>query len=456
MNWMIRVPFPAGFDGVKEIPSTRRTLKNCFNNGEGIIFQRAGIETISMPGGVSRGTFVWNDHYHIVSSNDLLRVDSLLTGATTTIGTIAGTAPVRAAAGFNEAGILVEGGEVYTLDKDDVLTNVSAFPFFQPCIDVCFINGRHVWIPANGDPAFYSDVGNSSSIQALSFFDAEELPDKNRACWNLRNTLGIGGGNSIEFFRDTGATTTPFRRVSGARVDAGVIGGHIEYGDTIAFVGRKKDQGFGIFVLGESGLKISNKAVDDILNQYTESELTTTISGRFVDRYGHDILTMTFKRHSLGFLKGQWFEIDTRVDGYQKPWAGGYVRQIDGTYYCSYRGNFGKLSAVNTDFGEPMVRVIDIGFQKEEMDRFTCHDIELGIGQGTNIAAGSVALMMSRDNVNYGQPFYGTLGAIGQYQQRLRWKYPGGLGRYDGFMGMRLYTAEDINFSCSWLMADLK
>ncbi|MEH6525916.1 MAG: packaged DNA stabilization protein [Sneathiella sp.] len=455
---MGRVPFPLGFDGVKEIPSTRRTLKNCFNNGEGLIFQRPGIETISTPGGVSRGTFVWNGFHYVVSSNDLLRIDNVETGSYTNVGTIAGTAQIKADVAFNQAGIVVKGGANYTLDKSDVLVDVSGFPFFQPCVDVTVINHRHVWIPANGDPAFYSDVGDASSIQAESFFDAEELPDANRAAWNLRNTLGIGGSNSIEFFRDTGAATAPFRRVSGARVLAGVIGGHIEYEDTIAFVGRKKDQGPGIYSLSGGGapLKLSNEAVDEILNQYSEAELADTIANRMVDRYGHDILTMTFKRHSLGFFKGAWFEMDSRVGDIQKPWAGGFIRQIEGTYYSSYRGSFGKLSAVNTDFGERMLRVIDMGFEKEMLDYFTCHSIELGIGQGGNSVAGSVALMMSRDNVNYGQPFFNSLGALGEYAARLRWKYPGGLGRYNGFMGMRLYCTEDINFSCSYLKAELK
>jgi len=63
---------------------------------------------------------------------------------------------------------------------------------------------------------------------------------------------------------------------------------------------------------------------------------------------------------------------------------------------------------------------------------------------------------MSRDNVTYGTPFYRDLANIGQYDHKLIWNYPGGMGSYDGFMGLRLYTTEDVDFNADYLIANFR
>ena len=452
----MRIPFPAGFEGVEYLPKTRRVLQNCFNNGDGKIIGRPGIELIASTNAVARGSFVWNGALYHVLSQQLVKMTNLVTGTYSVIGTIAGPEPIETAIGFNEAVIVVKGGAIYTLDASDTLTDISGEDDIEPSIDVCHINGRFVYIPADGDPAFVSDVGNAASVQPLSFFDAEELPDKNNACFNFTNTLFICGTDSIELFRDAGTQPNPFQRVSGSRILNGYIGGLLEYNSTFLFIGREKDQDFGIYAIGQGQApKISNEAIDLILSTYTQAELAEAISGRIKWR-GYDLATFTLRRHSFGFFGGNWFLLDTVFDGVSRPWGAGYITQFDGEYYTAFSDKLGRIGKLNTDYGERITHIIDLAMEQADGDYFACQQIELGISQGYNAANGSVAIMMSRDNVTYGPPVYRNLGSIGQYAQKLIWNPPGGLGSYPGFMGVRIYSTEDIEFSLDYMSASLR
>ena len=295
--------------------------------------------------------------------------------------------------------------------------------------------------------------GYKRQVQGVSFFDAEELPDKNEVTFNLNNTLYIGGTDSVELFRDTGASPNPFQRLTGARISAGYIGGLLEYNRTFFFIGRLKDQGFGIFSIGQGDApKISNEPIDLILAGYTEAELATAVSNRFVWR-GYDIATFTLKRDSFGFFNGNWFLLDTHINDKPVVWKGGFITQFGGEYFTASEGNIGKLVRSNQDYGNPVSKVIDIGFEQEGGEYFTSQDLGIDISQGYSVEVGSrgafssafssafdvfhlvevdrtIGLFMSRDNVLYGPASFGDVGKAGQYGAHLQWNPPGGLGTY--------------------------
>lgn len=445
---MPRIKFPLGLTETEFLPRTRRDLKNCFNNGQNAIVGRPGITSISTPTGVSRGSFVWNGSLYEVRGQKLYKFTNLETGAQTEIGDIADSAAVKTDIGFNEAVIVVPAGRIYKLNTSDVLTRIDTGSNFSSCQDVCHINGRFIYIPANGDPAFFSDVGDAATVQAASFFDAENLPDKNNACFNLKETLFIAGTDSIQLFRNVATNSAvPFLPIQGSRILNGYIGGLLEYNNTFLFIGREKDQDRGIYSIAQGQApKISNEIVDKILSTYTESELSDAYSMRFKWR-GYDIAVFNLPNHTIGFYGGNWFTLDTIDNGTSKPWFSWFITQFQGTYYTFYPDNFGKLSTVNSDYGNPITRIIDTGVEQEDSDYFSIDSIELGISQGYNSITGTVGLAMSDDNVTYGPMLFRELGSLGQYNHKLIWQYPGGLGGYDGFAGIRIYTTSDIQFS---------
>lgn len=206
---MPKIPFPKGHEGSENLPKTNQTLRNCWNNGRGRIIGRPGIPVLNTTSKVARGGFEWNGALYQVVSTSLIKITDTDTGAFSIIGTIAGSDPIETAIGHVHAGIVVRGGAIYSLSKTDVLTDISGNTNFRACSDIVHLDDRFLFIPADGTPAFFSDVGVIGTVQATSFFDAQVLPDKNNAAFVLKNTLAIMGENSIEFFQEHGSFSKP-------------------------------------------------------------------------------------------------------------------------------------------------------------------------------------------------------------------------------------------------------
>lgn len=419
-------------------------MKNCFNTQEGYILPRPGITSLGTVSGVARGHFVWNGARYAVYSESLYKLTS--SGSTTLVGAIDGFGPVDVAIGFNHAVIISRqsDGKGYTLNASDTLTEIVDAQFVASN-SVTHINGRFVYVPFNGDPAFFSDVGDGASIQTTAFFDAENLPDKNKVAFNLQDILFIGGTDSFQTFRDVGGSPVPYRPLS-SRIHTGYIGGVIEYAGSFAFIGRETGEDVGIYYIGQGAApKISNEYIDSILTTYTEAELGIAIPGRFKWR-GYDILTFTLERHAFGFYQGQWFLLETLFEGERIPWQAGFIVHFEQKYYTASGSRQGRLDQVNTDYGSPIERVIEGGYYHPENDDFTAGYMELGISQGYT-GSDTVGLQLSRDNVLYGPALFRSTGDVGQYSNKLVWAYPGGLGYYPGFMGWRLSTTGDVEFA---------
>ncbi len=434
---------------VTTVNSTNTAITSVTNNGGIAVFNHAGTSP-AVGEGITISGFVTNTAYNVAG------VVTLSTATTFEISSIAfgtdetGSFTLKS---FEISSIAFGSNEVggkFTL----VLADVSGNANFVPFTDVTHINGRFIYVPFSGDPAKFSDVGAAGTIQPLSFFDAEELPDKNNGCFNLRNVLYITGTDSIESFRDSGATPNPFLRVNGARLDNGFIGALLEYNATFLFIGREKDQDFGIYAVAQGvAPKISNQGIDLILSTYAIEELEAAIPGRIKWR-GFDIATFTLKRDSFGYFGGEWFLLDTIFSNRSKPWGAGFIAQFEGKYYTAFDDKVGVFENIATDYGNRITRRILTGIEEENGDFMTFQKVQLGISQGFNAGEGSVALKLTRDNVTFGQPVYRKTADIGKYADHLEWNYPGGLGTYHGFLGIEFFTTEDILSSVEYMIVE--
>ncbi len=454
---MARIPFPTGLTGTELLPQTRRTLVNCFNNLDGKIIPRPGVIELNTTNFLARGQFTWNGALYIVTGFTLIKVTNVLTGEFDVINTIEGSANVQTAIGFVDAVIVVPeaNGKIYTLDKSDAVSDISGNDNFVPCRDVAFINDRMVYIPFDGSPAFFSDAGFAGVVQATSFFDAQTLPDLNNSVFVISNTLYIGGEDSIELFRNV-TTSQVFQRIDGARIDWGVIGAVLESSLTNLFIGREKEQVAGIYATAPGAAsKISNEVIDLILTTYTQAELETATSTRFKWR-GYDIAVFSLARDSFGFFGGEWFDFNSFVGFSDVPFAATFINEFEGTYYVSFQDKIGMLAKVNFDYGQRIERRIDLAFEQEDGQRFGAQSFELGISQGFNEEITTVGLSMTRDNVLYGNTLYRKVGKKGRYKGKLVWNPAGGMGSYEGFMGIRIQTHQDLEFATNFLVANFR
>lgn len=469
---MVNVPLPNGLERTENLPRTRRLLQNCFNNGTGQIISRPGITEINDTGTIARGQFVFNGFLYVVTGEVLIKITDSDSGDFIVIDTIEGTGIIASAISFKEVVILVKGGQMYTLNEADEVDNIlddnAILLANAPYVDVAYINGRFVYIPEDGEPALFSDTTGAVDVGAFNFFDAEELPDLNNAVFNFKNTLYITGTDSIQLFTDSGPVDSPFRSIKRSRITNGFIGALIEYNETFLFIGREKDQDFGIYAIAEGfAPKISNEAIDLILGTYSQAELAAAIGGRFKWR-GHDIAYFTLARDSFGYFGNNWFVMETIIADDSVPWGGGFINQFEGEYFTAFNTKIGKLEAINTEYGQRITRIIETAFEDANNEWFACQSIDLGISQGMNPVVfesmenptggtpGSVGLSITRNGVTYGPQFFRELGAIGEFEKHLNWNFPGGLGSYDGFMGIRIYTTQDVIFNVNHLVANLR
>lgn len=461
---MAKIQYPNGIEGSEDLPRTTRLLQNIFKTRDGRLLYRPGISGLNtIADTLARGAFVWNGSLYMVFALQLIKITDTTTGAFSVIvGNIAGSDVIETDVGFNEAVIVVKStsGSIYTLDKTDTLVEIwdgaaqTGNANFASCVDVTFINDRFVYIPADGSPTFFSDPGAAGTVNVLSFFDAQVLPDKNNASFNFRNTLYIMGTDSIELFKDIGTSPVPFGRRSGGAIDNGFIGGLLEYDNTFLFIGRKKNQSPGIFAISQgTAPKISNEAIDLLLSTYTLEELGEAIPGR-INWRGNDIATFALRRDSFGFLNGNWFRLETLFNNESFPWGAGFIAQFEGEYFTAFEERIGKFTKINTDYGSPITRKIIGGIEQPDNNFFSVQEIQVGIVQGENAAVGSVNLRLSRTGVQFGDPLTRNLGDLGEYGSLLRWNYYGGLGTFEGFMAYEISSTENIAFSNDYFIMD--
>lgn len=442
-----------GIEGVNKLPETNKLLQNLFHTHDdnASIISRPAPSLISEVGDICRGGFEWNGSIYYIYSQELRKITDVETGAFTNIGAIAGDDLIFSAKGENTIGFIARGSASYTLDKFDVLVDTSTNPNFVPFVSIASINGRAVYVPETGEKVVYSDVGDFATIQPLSFFTPEQRPDDVVFCFTLDNYLYLAGTQSIERYKNV-PTDAVFVRV-GAAFDFGYIGGFMEGDQFVLFVGRKRNQSPGIFALDANRVvKISNAPIDKIIEDYTNQELTETISGR-INWLGYDLATLTLRRDSILFFKGDWSLLNTVIDNISRPWTAGFIVEFNNRYYSGFEGKFGIFEEVNFDYGNRITRIIEMSLSQENMEYMTGALLELGVSQGFNTGEKqSIGLQTTENGVLYGPILYEDLALKGNYGDKVVWEPPGGLGTYLGFMGIRLITRENLIFNADHLI----
>ena len=448
---MITSPLPKTIRYVQGLPRSEEHLVNMVNFEDSLI-TRMGVSLVTTGVGACRGRFVFNEKLYQVSGDKLIRINPI-EKSFTVIGDVSGTADIDHAIGFNQAIIIVKGGGGYVLEKSEVLTPIND-PDFLPSNEVARVNGRFVFSPSDGSPIMYSDLGDGGSIGALSFFDAEVLTDKNTGVFNFRNDLYVFGEESIQLFRDAGSTDNPFLPITGATAAQGYIAGKIEFGDTFLFLGKEKDQEAGIFAMGQGGAKrVSTPPVDSIIQQYTPDDLRTCHSQRIVWR-GHDFLCFTLPEHTFCFYRGAWSYFQS-VLHYEElaNWTVRHAVYYQGQYYTgSTDSRIGVIDDSNSDFGDPIRRVIKTFVRFPNDAPANLSSLSLAVSQGQNLESGSVGLRLSDDGSKWSQRFFKSLTDSGDKTFRIHWEAMGGLGHYrNGFVGVEFYTTSEVVFSVDGL-----
>jgi len=443
---MVAVPLPTGIKGIKDTPKLKECLVNILYAGDYLI-RTPGIELVStVATSICRGAGTWyvdGNQYRVIGGT-LYQIDS--NENVTTIGSIAGSEDCVFSGGQVELVVIVKGGAGYTYSSTAGLVQIASTNFL-PSVSVDFIDGRHVYIPADGSPAFYSEVDQAGTINSLNFFDAEELPDLNKVVINVSNNLYIGGQESFEIQRTTTEVQTPFRRRDGARVDVGYVSGIERYKSSFMFIGRERDQGFAIHVMASGGTKVvSNDAIGELLNdEYTQPELEGVNSFSYIWK-NKLIIGWNLTRHTIIYCDGSWAYLDSNLDiDKTRIWNGRFVTFAHGRYYIGDKatGKIGKLVNDPSEYGSDVQYQMDTFVRSPRDSYFSPQAFEIDCLTGQD--GTTIGLSLSRDGRFYSKFQYRNLRATGDYSKRIRWS--GGLGTFESFMGVRLRGTGSVRLS---------
>ncbi len=452
---MTAVPLPTGFKAVDDFPKLRESLVNLFSTGNGLL-RTPGIDEVSNTSGVCRGRVFFKERLYMVFGTSLTRIDP--DNTLTVVGQIPGDAPVIMEPGFVYISIIVKGGSGFRYSETDGLEQ-TVDNQFVPSVDLAVIKGITVYIPADGGPAFYSDPNNPSSIRG--FFDAEDLPDINKGVFNFNNDLHIMGAETIQIFRNfAGADEAqPFTPIEGATAQVGYVGGKMLYAPSFAFIGKNREEGFSIRIMGSGRApRISNDAIDELLNlKYTEAELEQVTSASY-EWKGYQVLCFRLPRHTLCYFGGNWFFQESGINGANSnPWGVNYIAFAYGKYYVGDASQFklGVLADIPTEYGNRMEYSLDTFVRGPRGSYFTARSAEIDclVGKGTADTQGTVGLTVSNDGVvwNLDRTIWRGMGESGDYNRRVSWIVPGGLGSYESFMGVRVRSTGNVDFAMETL-----
>lgn len=443
---MTAVPLPTGIIGASDVPKRQEYLNNLFL-ANGYLTRRPGItetgEVISSSG--CRGSATWyvDENAYFVIGEQLYQLDS--NQNIFNIGKVEGSGDVVFSLGQVNLVIIVKGGNGYIYNPTDGLSQITD-PDFIASDSVDFIDGRHVYIPSDGSPAFYSEIDQPGNIDPLAFFDAEELPDLNRVTINISNSLYIGGSESFEIYRSTADVNTPFARRDGARIDVGYVSGIERYLSTFMFIGRSRDQSYAIHLMQQGSTQIiSNEAINELLNDYTKDELLSVNSFSFV-WLEHYFVGWNLPRHTIVFVDGNFVFFDSNLNGNTiGPWRGRSITFAHGNYYLGDRStaNIGRLSSSPDEYGSPYEWELKSFIRGNRESYFSLSQMTVDILTGNYPS--TIGLAVSRDGRVFSDHLYKSLGNVGEYNRIVQWA--GGLGVYESLMSFKLRGTGDAKIS---------
>lgn len=431
------IPFATNSYKSKSLPLSSQRVSNMYAETEPAdaksqisIFGAPGImDWVTLGTGPIRGMWSMANVLYAVSGGQLYTVAADGT-ATLLGGTISGTDPVAMSDNSLQL-IIVNGtlGYIYSLVGGfQLITSAN----FHPASTVTFFDSFFVlnWVDTN--KIFISGSLDGVNYLALDFASAEVNPDYVVAVLNQQENLLVFGQETIETWYNAGDVNFPFKRYDGATIERGCVAAKsiIKEDNSVFFLGND------VIYYRLNGIipvRISTHAL--------EAEWATypTQSDAFAIVYtweGHKFIALTFpsgnKTWEYDIATNLWHERES-FSSVAEPmgrWRGNVTCPCYGKTYVgdAFSGKIGYLSDVNTEFGNPIIGemvnpVIHSDRKRVFMSRFEL-DVETGVGVTTG--QGSDPQVMVSFSDDGGRTFgnlqrWESMGAIGEYQKRLRW-----------------------------------
>jgi hypothetical protein len=214
-----------------------------------------------------------NGRFFAVSGSKLYEVDSL--GASSELGSFDSSDGIVTMAENNTQLAICDGSKLYILTystNDFQKITVASFPTSVGI--VTFIDGYFVVNENNTGRFYISGINDGlSSWDALDFATAESSPDNLVSVVNAIGQMWLFGSETTEVWTNTGDSLFPFRRISGAKMQTGILSAFtaVEIDNSVIWVGRDKlGQGIVYRAQGFTPVRISTTPIEILISHATD------------------------------------------------------------------------------------------------------------------------------------------------------------------------------------------
>lgn len=375
-----------------------------------------------------------NGRFFAISGSQLFEIDSAGNGtARGTLDTSVGNITVDE--NVIELTICDESF-VYTLNYTSNTFAKVTDADLLPASSITTIDGYSVVSRVNSGRFQWSDLNNASSWNALNFANAESSPDKLVRVLNAVGSLWLFGERTTEIWGNTGNAASPFRRISGGKIDVGILAPNtaIPLDNSIFWVGRDKE-GLGI-VYRARGFDAVSIATPPIIRKIQSINNPEGMTAYSYQEDGHVFYVLT----GGGLDTTLVYDLTTQL-WHERAYLGedGQFQQHLG--YCGAtafnkflvgdRRN-GKIYQMSLNFysdnGESILRERTYTHLVDEQRRIRYNSLVLGFETGVGLQSGQgsnplVSLSLSKDGARTWSDEYTTsIGAVGQYQKQVTFR----------------------------------
>jgi hypothetical protein len=381
--------------------------------------------------GIDRGGINWNGDLYRVMGTKLVEIDS--NGTVTDLGDVGG--PVDTLVTFDysfDRLAIASGGRLYYWSPTLGLIQVTD-PDLGTVLDVVWVDGY--FMTTDGEFLIVTELTDPTQVNPLKYGASEVDPDPVVALLKLRNEVYALNRNTIEVFDNVGGAFFPFARIDGAQIQKGVVGTFAccVYIENIAFLGSGRNEAPGIYIgANANAQKISTQEVDEILLEYTESELALVkLESRNDKAHQHLYVhlpdkTLVYDAAASQDLGQQvWFTLTSSVTGFSQYRARNLVWVYDKWLVGDPQSsNIGYLDQnISSHWGQIVRWEFGTMIMYNEGNGAIFNELELVCLTG-RVALGvnpAITTSYSTDGRSWSQDRTVTVGSIGNTRKRIAW-----------------------------------
>lgn len=399
---------------------------------EGYLRPADGIIKSGDGPGVDRGGINWLGIMYRVMGSKLVRINA--DSSIVVIGDVGAGGQVTFDYSFDRLGIS-SGGNLYYYNG--VTLNQVTDIDLGTVVDFLWVDGY--FMSTDGTYLIVTELNDPYAVSQLKYGSAEADPDPIKGLVKLRNEVYALNRYTVEVFQNVGGDNFPFERIEGAQMMRGAVGTYAAcvFMESLAFVGSGRNEAPAVWI-GSNGqtVKLSTREIEQILSEYTESELSAIVMESRV-MSGHQMIyihlpdqTIVYDGAASQVVKDPvWFFLTSSITGNSTYRARNFVWCYD-KWQCADPTStaFGYLTnTVSSHYGDLVGWEFGTVISYNEGRGAIFHELEL-VALSGRVSLGAdptIWTSYSVDGMSWSQEKPRSAGKQGERLKRINWLQQG-------------------------------